>query len=204
MFALYLSRATAIFVIGCCQFGPRWLFGQKMELMACADLVGDTPEQSFFFLTFYNIINDMKHFQTVCIAPQPCHSCFCCCLLPIWPKFNFRAENGAYGLCRLGWQYNRANMYFSWPYMILSMIWKPLNCLHHISAVPQPFLLLMHVWAENGAYGLCRLGLWYNRAKLYFYWTCMILSMIWNTSEMSVLHLTCHSHFCCWLLPIWP
>ena len=44
--ALHLSRATAIFVVDCCQFGPSWIFGLKMELMACADLVGGTTEQS--------------------------------------------------------------------------------------------------------------------------------------------------------------
>ena len=43
--ASHLSRATAIFVVDCCQFGPSWMFGLKMELMACADLVGGTKEQ---------------------------------------------------------------------------------------------------------------------------------------------------------------
>ena len=194
----------------------------------------------------------MKHFWTVCITPQPCHSHFCCCLLPIWPKLHVWPENWAYGLCRLGWRYNRANLYFSWPYMIVSMIWNTsklsashlrrataifvvdccqfspcwmfglkmelivcddlvggttdqscifpdliwyykwyetlLNCLHHTSAMTQSFLLLvaanfdqLDVWAENGAYGVCRLGWRYNRTKLYFFWPYMILSMIWNS-----------------------
>ena len=39
--ASHLSRVTAIFVVDCCQFGPSWIFGLKMELMACAGLVGD-------------------------------------------------------------------------------------------------------------------------------------------------------------------
>ena len=47
--ALHLSPATAIFVVGCCQFGPSWIFGLKMELMACAGLVGGTTEQSCLF-----------------------------------------------------------------------------------------------------------------------------------------------------------
>ena len=46
---LHLSRATAIFVVDCCQFGPSWIFGLKMELMACADLVGVTTDQSCLF-----------------------------------------------------------------------------------------------------------------------------------------------------------
>ena len=66
MSASYLSRATAIFVVDCCQFGPSWILRLKMELMAWADLVDGT----------YDIINYMKHFQTVCITPQPCHSHF--------------------------------------------------------------------------------------------------------------------------------
>ena len=55
MSALHLSRATAIFVLDYCQFGPSWIFGLKRELMACADLVGGTTEQSCIFpdLKFY-------------------------------------------------------------------------------------------------------------------------------------------------------
>ena len=56
MSALHLSRATAIFVVDCCQFGP---------------------------------------------------------LLDVW------AENGAYGLCRLGWRYTEAKLYFSLSYLIV-------------------------------------------------------------------------------------
>ena len=46
---LHLSRATAIYVVDCCQFGPSWFVGLKMELMACADLVGVTTEQICIF-----------------------------------------------------------------------------------------------------------------------------------------------------------
>ena len=46
MSALHLSSATIIFVVDCCQFAPNWMFGLEMELMACADLVGGTTEQS--------------------------------------------------------------------------------------------------------------------------------------------------------------
>ena len=57
MSALHLSRATAIFVVDGCQFGLNWGFGLKIELMACADLVGGTTEQSCLFLTLYVSIN---------------------------------------------------------------------------------------------------------------------------------------------------
>ena len=64
--------------------------------------------KAVFFLALYVIINYMKYFLNVCITPQLCHSHFCCWLLPIWPKLDLWAENGAYGLCRLGWRYNKA------------------------------------------------------------------------------------------------
>ena len=46
MSVLYLSRATAIVVVDCCQFGPSWIFGLKIELITCAGLVGGTTEKS--------------------------------------------------------------------------------------------------------------------------------------------------------------
>ena len=33
----------------CCRFGPSWIFGLKMELMAYTNLVGGTTEQSCIF-----------------------------------------------------------------------------------------------------------------------------------------------------------
>ena len=96
------------FSVGCCQFGPNWMFGLKMELMACA----------------YDSFNGIKYLLPVCITPMACHSNFCCWLLPIWPQLDFWDKNGAYGLFRLGWRYNRAKLSFYFPYMILSMIWN--------------------------------------------------------------------------------
>ena len=78
MSALFFSRATAIFVVDGCQFGPSLIFGLKMELMACAGLVGLTTEQSCIFLTLYDGINDMKHLRNIRITPQPCHIHSCC------------------------------------------------------------------------------------------------------------------------------
>ena len=49
IFSLHLSRATAIFVVDCCKFGPSWMFGLKTELMACAEIVGGTSEKSCIF-----------------------------------------------------------------------------------------------------------------------------------------------------------
>ena len=43
------ARATAIFVVDGCQFGSSWIFGLKMELMACAGLIGGTTEKRQLF-----------------------------------------------------------------------------------------------------------------------------------------------------------
>ena len=45
----HLSRATAIFVVDCCQFDHNWVFGLLMELMVCAGLVGATMEKICLF-----------------------------------------------------------------------------------------------------------------------------------------------------------
>ena len=49
LYSLYLSRATAIFVVDGFQFGPSWMFWLNMELMAYAGLVGGKTEQIFIF-----------------------------------------------------------------------------------------------------------------------------------------------------------
>ena len=55
--ALHLSPATAISVVGCCQFGLSWMFGLKMELMTCAGLVGGTTDQSYLSYWPYMIVS---------------------------------------------------------------------------------------------------------------------------------------------------
>ena len=46
---LHLSYVTTMFVVDCCKFDPRWMFGLKMELMACSGLVGGTMEKICIF-----------------------------------------------------------------------------------------------------------------------------------------------------------
>ena len=64
-----------MFVVDGCQFGPSWVFGLKMELMACADLVGGTTEQSCLFpdlilyYTFYEKLPNFLHHNSA--VPQP-------------------------------------------------------------------------------------------------------------------------------------
>ena len=127
----------------------------------------------------------------------------------------FWAENGAYGLCRIGWRYNGAKLSFYWPYIIVSMI---LNTSETVSIIPQPchshfccWLLpiwpKLDFWAKNGSYGLCQIGSRYNGAKISFSWPYMIVSMIWNTSKLSALHLSRATAIfvvdCCQFGPSW-
>ena len=73
--ASHLSCSTAIFVVGCCQFGPSCISGLKMELMACANLVGGTTEKSFLFpelilyYQWYEILPNCLHYTSA--VPQP-------------------------------------------------------------------------------------------------------------------------------------
>ena len=47
--SIFFSRATSILIVDWCQFGPSWIFGLKMELIACAGMVGGTTEQRYLF-----------------------------------------------------------------------------------------------------------------------------------------------------------
>ena len=47
--ASQLSRATAIFVVDYCQFGPSWVFELKMKHMECANMVGGTIDKVCLF-----------------------------------------------------------------------------------------------------------------------------------------------------------
>ena len=48
LYESHLSRATAIFVVDGCQFGPSWMFGLKMDLMVCVGLIGGTMGNIYF------------------------------------------------------------------------------------------------------------------------------------------------------------
>ena len=61
----HLRPATSIIVVDCCQFGPSWMFGLKMELMACADLVGGTSEQSCIFSPNIQLGQNLQQSTTI-------------------------------------------------------------------------------------------------------------------------------------------
>ena len=75
MSASHLSGATAIFVVDCCQFGPSWIFGLKMELMACVGLVCDTTEQSYLLpdlIWWYQLYETLPNcLHPTSAVPQP-------------------------------------------------------------------------------------------------------------------------------------
>ena len=77
--------------------------------------------KAVFFLILYDSINDMKYFLTLCITPQMPQP-FLLSIAANLALGGCLAENGAYGLCRLGWRYNGAKLSFSSPYMIVSII----------------------------------------------------------------------------------
>ena len=141
-------------------------------------------------------------------VPQP----FCCWLLPIWPSLDIWAENGAYGLCRLGWRYNGAKLSFSWTYMIVSMIWNTSKLsASHLSHATAIFVVDYANLALAGFLGW-KLSLWpvpawlaVQRSKAIFFLTLHVstkdMKYFWS---VSIIPQPCHSHFCCWLLPICP
>ena len=100
MSALHLIRATAIFVVDCCQFGHTWMFGLKMGLMACANLVGVTTEKLCILLTVYDSINYMKQLLTFLNHTSAVPQLFLLLIAANLGQAGFLGENGAYDLCQ--------------------------------------------------------------------------------------------------------
>ena len=86
------------------------------------------------------------------------------------------------------------------------------NCLHHTSALPQPFLLLIAANSALAGFLGWKWSLWpvptwlaVQRIKAVFFLT--IYDSINDMKYLRTVCITpypCHSHICCWLLPIWP
>ena len=144
MYPSHLSRATAIFVVDWCQFGPSWILGLIMELMVCANLVGGIKEQSCIFP---DLIWYYKWYEIPLIFLHHTSAVLQLFLLLIATKLALA------GL--LGWKWSlwsvptwlevqRSKAVFSLTlydiFNDMKYFWK---CLHYTSAVPQPFLLLI-------------------------------------------------------------
>ena len=119
----HLSHDTSIFMLIAANLAQARCLGWKWSLWPVPTWLALQRSKSVFLNILYDIINDMKHFWTVCTTLEPCRSLFRCWLLKIWPELVCWAENGAYSLCWLGWRYNGAKLSFSWSYMIVSMVW---------------------------------------------------------------------------------
>ena len=153
--ALQIIRATAIFVVYCCQFGPNWNFGLKWRLWPMPAWLAVQRNKAVFFLTFYDSSNDMKLLWTLCITPQPCHSHLCCWLLPIWPYWMFGLKIEGYGQCRIDWRYNGAKLSFYWPYMLVLMILNTSKLsASHLSCAAAIFFVDCCQFVPNRFFGL--------------------------------------------------
>ena len=64
-------------------FALAGFLGWKWSLWPVLTWLAVQRSKAVFFLPLYDSINDMKQFISVFITPQPCHSHFCCWLLPI-------------------------------------------------------------------------------------------------------------------------
>ena len=136
MSALYLNQATAIFLLIAGNLAITGCLGWKWSLWPVPDWLAVQQSKAVFFLILYDSINDMKHFWNFPASHLSRATAIfvvdCC---QFWSKLDFWAENGGYGLCRLGKRYNGAKLYFSWPYMIVLIIW---NTSETICITPQP------------------------------------------------------------------
>ena len=137
--ALHLSRATAILVVDWCQFGPSWIFGLKMELMAYASLIGGFTEQICLFpditcyYKLYKMLQNCLHYTSS--VPQPF-------LLTISANLALAGFLGRqWSLWPVPtWSEVKQSkaVFFLTLYDSINDMKHHQNCLHHTSALPQP------------------------------------------------------------------
>ena len=169
--------------------------------------------KAVFFLTLYDSINDMKHFQN-CLHHTSAVS------QPFWLLMAANLAQAGF----LGWKWSLWSV-LAWLVLqqskaiFLLTLYDSINgmkyfwnCLHHTSAVPQPFLLLI---AANSAqvgflgwkWSLWPMPTWLEIQRRIFVFFLTLYDSIndmkyfWN---FSITPQPCHIHFCCWLLLIWP
>ena len=184
-----------------------------MELMASFAWLVVQRIKDVFFLTWYDSINNLKYLR----------NCLHHTLTVSQPFLLLIAANLAQAGF-LGWKWSswsvpawlelqRSKAVFTLTlYDSINDMKYFWNCLHYTSAVPQPFLLLIAANLDQAGCLGWKWSSWsvpawleLQRSKSVFFWPYMILSMVLNTSETFLITpQPCHSHFCCWLLPIWP
>ena len=134
----------------------------------------------------------------------------CCQFGPSWIFFS---EDGAYGLCRLGWRYNKLKLSLSWSYMRVSMIWNtPELCASHLSRVTAIFVVACCQFGPNRIFGLkmefmaCAYLVCSTTEQSCFFLLILYESInnmkhLWT---VCIIPQPCHSYFFCLWLPIWP
>ena len=151
----------SIFVVDCCQFGPSWIFGLKMELMVCADLVRGTTEKSCLFPDLNFSINDMKYFRNrlyhtsavtqpfvLLIGANLAQAGFLGWKWSLWPVPNWLAvQRSKY-------------IFFLALYDSINDIKNLRNCLYQTSALPQPFYLLIAANLAQAGFLCWKWSLW--------------------------------------------
>ena len=205
----HLRRSTAIFVVDCFQFGPSWMFGLKMELIASADLVRSRMEKLSFFWPYMEVSTILITSELSALHLSPATAIFvvdCCQCGPNYLKMELMVCADLVG--------NTTGQICLFTHPIWLYQWYETfpNCLHHTSAVTQPFLLL--IAANLALAGLLGWKLSFRHVP-----TCLavqqskyVFFLILYNSINDMKHFwtvcispqPCHSHFCCWWLPIWP
>ena len=120
----HFIRATAIFVVDCCQFGPSCVFGLKIELMASADLVGGTTEKVVFFWPYMivSMIRNTYDLSASHLIHDTAIFVVDCCQFGPSSIFGLKMEIMACASLVGG---TKEQSYLSpWPHKIVSMIWN--------------------------------------------------------------------------------
>ena len=181
--ALYLSRATAIFVVDGLHFSPSWFFWLKMELMACVDLVGGTTEKiclfpdPIWYYKWYETFPNCMHYTSavsqpflLLIAANLDLAGFLGWKWSLWPVPTWLAVQRSKALFFLTlYDSINDNKYFR-------------NCLHHTAALSQPFLLLIAANLAQAGFLGWKWSLWYvltwlavQRRKAVFFQTLDVI-----------------------------
>ena len=169
--------------------------------------------KAVFFLTLCDSINDIKYFRNylhhTSAVPQPFSLLVAANLAQagflgwksiLWPVPNWLAVQRSKTGFFLTLYDSIKDMKYFW------------NCLHYTSAVPQPFLLLI---AANLALAGCLVWKWslwpvpawleLQQSKAFCFLNLHdVINDIKHFLNVCITPQPCQSHFCCWLLPIWP
>ena len=114
--------------------------GRKWSLWSVPTWLVVQRGKAVFIMTLNVIINDMIHFRTVSITPQPCHSHFCCWFFVNLALAVFLGRKWSLWSVPtwLAVQRSKALIFLNLYDSINDMKYF-INCLHHTSALPQPF-----------------------------------------------------------------